>query len=82
LLVDDVRVSPDEVLIELAKDRTTHPLEALGSADVHRGVLVQPLLGVLDRCVTRPDTASDEEAHLFCYALYLLAKWKEPRTRL
>jgi hypothetical protein len=66
-------VSPDEVLIELAKDRTTHPLEALGSAEAHRGVLVEPLLDVLDRCVTHPDTASEEEAQLFCYALYLLA---------
>src|SRR5262245_5324372 len=35
------KMSPNEVLIELAKDRTTHPLDALGSADAHRGVLVQ-----------------------------------------
>lgn len=28
-------------------DRTTHPLDALESADAHRGVLVQPLLDVL-----------------------------------
>jgi hypothetical protein len=63
------KMSPNEVLIELAKDRTTHPLEVLGSADAHRGVLVQPLLDVLDRCVSHPDTASEEEAQLFCYAL-------------
>jgi hypothetical protein len=74
------KMSPNEVLIELAKDRTTHPLEALGSADAHRGVLVQPLLDVLDRCVTHPDTASEEEAQLFSYALYLLAKWRETRA--
>ena len=73
-------MSPDQVLIELGKDRTTHPLEALGSAEAHRGVLVQPLLEVLDRCVTHPDTASEEEAQLFCYALYLLAKWRETRA--
>jgi Protein of unknown function (DUF1186)/SEC-C motif len=73
-------MSPDQVLIELGKDRTTHPLDALGSADAHRGVLVQPLLEVLERCVTHPDTASDEEAQLFCYALYLLAKWRETRA--
>jgi hypothetical protein len=74
------KMSPDQVLIELAKDRTTHPLEALGSAEAHRDVLVQPLLEVLDRCVTHPDTASEEEAQLFCYALYLLAKWRETRA--
>ena len=73
-------MSPDEVLVELGKDRTTHPLEALESADAHRGVLVPPLLEVLERCVTDPDTASDEEAQLFCYGLYLLAKWREARA--
>ena len=38
------KMSPDQVLIELGKDRTSHPLEALDSADAHRSVLVQPLL--------------------------------------
>jgi hypothetical protein len=41
---------------------------------------VQPLLDVLDRCVTHPDSASEEEAQLFCYALYLLAKRRETRA--
>jgi len=73
-------MSPDQVLIELGKDRTTHPLDALRSADAHRGVLVQPLFEVLEHCVTHPDAASEEEAQLFCYALYLLAKWRETRA--
>jgi hypothetical protein len=73
-------MSPDQVLIELGRDRTTHPLEALRSADAHRDILKQPLLAVLEHCVTHPDTASDEEAQLFCYALYLLAKWRETRA--
>jgi hypothetical protein len=73
-------MSPDQVLIELGKDRTTHPMEALRSADAHRGVLVQPLLEVLEHCVTHSDAASEEEAQLFCYALYLLAKWRETRA--
>jgi hypothetical protein len=71
---------PGEVLVELSKDRRTHPVEALESADAHRGVLVQPLLQVLERCVTDPEAASEEEAQLFCYALYLMAKWREPRA--
>ena len=73
-------MSPDQVLIELGKDRTTHPLEALESADAHRGVLVQPLLRLLERCVTAPDSASEADAQLFCYALYLMAKWREARA--
>ena len=73
-------MSPDQVLIELGKDRTSHPLEALDSADAHRGVLVQPLLEALERGITHADTASKEEAQLVCYALYLLAKWREPRA--
>jgi Protein of unknown function (DUF1186)/SEC-C motif len=74
------KMSPDQVLIELGKDRTSHPLEALDSADAHRSVLVQPLLEALERGITHADTASEEEAQLFCYALYLLAKWREPRA--
>lgn len=74
------KMSPDEVLSDLAKDRNAHPVEALESADAHHGVLVQPLLQVLERCVTHPDTASDEEAQLFCYALYLMAKWRETQA--
>jgi hypothetical protein len=73
-------MSPEQVLIELAEDRNTHPLKALESADAHRGVLDQPLLQVLERCVSDPDTASEEEAQLFSYALYLMAKWREPRA--
>jgi Protein of unknown function (DUF1186)/SEC-C motif len=74
------KMSPNQVLIELGKDRTTHPLEALESADAHRGLLVQPLLQLLERCVTDPDSASEADAQLFCYALYLMAKWREARA--
>jgi Protein of unknown function (DUF1186)/SEC-C motif len=74
------RMSPEEVLIELGKDRHTHPLEALESADAHQAVLVQPLLQVLERCVTDPDTTSEADAQLFCYALYLMAKWRATRA--
>jgi hypothetical protein len=74
------KMSPDQVLVELGRERTTHPREALESADAHREVLVQPLLEVLQRCITDSDTASDEEARLFSYGLYLLAKWRETRA--
>ena len=71
------KMSPEDVLIELAKDRNTHPVDALESADAHRGVLIPRLLQVLEGCVASPATASEEEAQLFCYALYLMAKWRE-----
>jgi hypothetical protein len=74
------KMPPDQVLIELGRDRTAHPLEALESAEAHRTVLVQPLLQLLERCVTDPDSASEAEAHLFCYGLYLMAKWRETRA--
>lgn len=74
------KMPPDQVLIELGQDRTTHPLDALESADAHRAVLVQPLLELLERCVTNPDSASEAEAQLFCYGLYLMAKWRETRA--
>ena len=74
------KMSWEEVLIELGRDRNTHPVEALESADAHRAVLIQRLLQVLERCVTDPDTVSEDEAQLFCYALYLMAKWRETRA--
>ena len=74
------KMSVDQVLIELGRDRTMRPLKALESADAHRSALVQPLLEVLERCVTDPYKASDEEAQLFCYALYFMAKWRETRA--
>ncbi len=74
------KMSAGEVLIELGRDRNTPPVDALESADAHRGVLVEPFLQVLERCVMDPETASDENAQLFCYALYLVAKWRETRA--
>jgi hypothetical protein len=74
------KMPPEDVLTELAKDRYTHPVEALESADAYRAALVEPLLQVLERCLTDPDTASEEEAQLFCYALYLMAKWRETQA--
>lgn len=74
------KMSPDQVLIELSQDRNTPPLDALESADAHRALLVQPLIEVLDDCLNDPDSVSDEEARLFSYGLYLLAKWRDTRA--
>src|SRR5436309_9438143 len=58
-------------ILRRAGQKDPNPIRwKLESADAHRDVLVQPLLEVLERCVTNPDTASEEEAQLCCYALY------------
>jgi hypothetical protein len=43
-------------------------------------VLVEPLLRTLDVGLANPSAASPEESAFFGYALYLLAKWREPRA--
>ena len=73
-------MTPEQVLAELSRERVTSPKAALESADAHRSALTQPLLALLERVVAAPDRASDEEALLFSYALYLLAKWRETRA--
>jgi Protein of unknown function (DUF1186) len=73
-------MSPDEVLRTLAEDLPDAFEDALASADAHREVLVDRLLEALERGLADPRGASTEEATLFSYALYLLAKWREPRA--
>jgi hypothetical protein len=73
-------LAPAEILEDLSSDDPEPPREALESADGHRSVLVETLLRAIDRGLENPSGASPEEATLFCYALYLLAKWREPRA--
>jgi hypothetical protein len=73
-------MSPSEILTALAEAESIPPEEALDSADGHREVLVEPLLAALERGVSSPVDASPGGASLFSYALYLLAKWREPRA--
>ena len=73
-------LSPSEILTTLSRDASTQPAEALASAESHREALIEPLLSALDRGVANPASASIREANLFSYALYLLAKWREPRA--
>jgi hypothetical protein len=72
-------LEPAEVLADLSSDEHD-PREALESADGHRSVLVEPLLRAIEGALGHPSSASPEEATLFSYALYLLARWREPRA--
>jgi len=71
-------MSPAGVLEALSRTWTTPPLRALESADSHRAALVGPLIAAVDRTIA--NEASDQEANLSCYALYLLARWRESRA--
>lgn len=71
--------TPAEILSDLSVD-TVIPYDALESADAHREALVQPLLDAIERGLADPPGASAEESRLFAYALYLLARWREPRA--
>jgi hypothetical protein len=73
-------MSPEVVIAELSQHHPTPPVEALESADAHREALTQPLLDAIEGCLARGDHASDEQAQLLSHALYLLAKWREPRA--
>lgn len=73
-------LSPSEILTTLSRDSSCQPAEALASAESHREALIEPLLSALDRSIANPANASIREANLFSYALYLLAKWREPRA--
>lgn len=69
-----------EIVTTLSRDASVQPAEALASAEAHREALIEPLLSALERGVTDPASASIQEGNLFSYALYLVAKWREPRA--
>ena len=73
-------LSPSEILETLSRDASVQPMEALASADACREALIDPLLAALDHCIESPTNAPIQEANLFSYALYVLAKWREPRA--
>jgi hypothetical protein len=73
-------MSPDEVIVELSVARPVQPLAALASADAHREALVETFLRTIDLTLADWRVASPEQSLLFSYALYLLAKWREPRA--
>ena len=73
-------MTPAEILTDLSATKREAPYDALDSAEGHRPVLVEPLLRAIDCGLANPSGASLEEATLFSYALYLLARWREPRA--
>ncbi len=73
-------MSTPEILTALSDGGSVPPEGALASAEGHREALVEPFLAALERGIVNPGEASTEDGNLFSYALYLLAKWREPRA--
>ncbi len=70
----------EEILATLREADGRAPEDALIAADGRRSELVEPLLAALDSGIADAFEPSDEDAALFAYALYLLAKWRETRA--
>jgi hypothetical protein len=73
-------LSPEEILTALADDAPGRFQEAVTAADAHRDALTERLLEALERGLADPGAASQADASLFSYALYLMAKWRETRA--
>ena len=73
-------ISADEIIIALSEIRGCPPKAALASADVRRAELTDRLIAAVETAVDHGQDADDEEMHLCTHALYLLAKWREPRA--
>ncbi len=73
-------IPAEEIIIALSEERGQPPREALRAADARREEITDRLLGALETGLAAPSDASGETCQLFCHALYLLAKWREPRA--
>ena len=69
-----------EIITALSEERGQPPREAFKAADARREEITDRLLAALDAGLAEPPDASGEISQLFCHALYLLAKWREPRA--
>src|SRR5438309_1349786 len=57
-----------------------YPLASIAPYGPDNTFATKLVVSVLERGVANPASASIREANLFSYALYLLAKWREPRA--
>ena len=73
-------ITTPEIVTALSEKRGCPPKAALASADVRREELTPVLLEAIQTAIKNPEECSDEEANLACHAVYLLAKWREPRA--
>ena len=73
-------IEVEEIITALSEERGQPPREAFKAADARRGEITDRLLDALEAGLAAPSDASGEASQLFCHALYLLAKWREPHA--
>jgi len=73
-------ISADEIIVALSEIRGCPPKAAFASADARRAELTDRLIAAVETAVEKWEDATEEETHLATHALYLLAKWREPRA--
>jgi Protein of unknown function (DUF1186)/SEC-C motif len=73
-------ITVEEIIVALSEERGQPPREAFRAADVRREEIADRLLAALEVGLAAPSEASGETGQLFAHALYLLAKWREPRA--
>lgn len=73
-------ISADEIMVALSEERGQPPREAFKAADARRAELTDRLLAALEAGLAAPSDVPGNVRQLFCHALYLFAKWREPRA--
>ena len=73
-------IPADEIIVALSEERGQPPREAFKAADARREEITDRLLAALEAGLAAPAAAPGELSQLCCHALYLLAKWREPRA--
>jgi hypothetical protein len=68
-----------EVIPALAEVRGCPPAEALAAAEFHREALIEPLIQGAHATMDSAEQGEDFDSQLGCHALFLLAKWREPK---
>jgi hypothetical protein len=74
------QLTPEQILATLAELHEAQPLAALAAADEQREAVTRLLLDAMADALDDPDALFDKDGSLFAYALYLSAKWREPRA--
>ena len=73
-------ISADEIIVALSEIHGCPPKAAFASADVRRAELTDRLIAAIGTAMDKGRDATEEECHLCTHALFLLAKWREPRA--
>ncbi len=71
---------PSRIIARLSTIPESQPVAALAAANQYRGELTGVFLEALERGLQDPRQDFSKEGVLFNYAVYFLAKWREPKA--